>query len=66
MAEQWKHPSFQTLEGWLEAIRTEASDKLNDWETNFIEDMTIKITNKWYLTESQVNKLESIYAEKTS
>lgn len=65
MAEVWRQKDFETLEYWVICILTEASDKLNDWETRFVSQMDVRISNRWALTESQQNKLESIYADKT-
>jgi hypothetical protein len=66
MAPIWKPQSHEVLESWITAILEEASDDLNDWETNFIEDMTIRIANKWQLSQKQEETLEKIYANKTS
>lgn len=61
----WEPRPWEVLESWVEAILAEASDELNDWESHFIEEMAIKITNRWHLTPAQERKLESIYADKT-
>jgi hypothetical protein len=66
MAKIWQQQPFEVLQQWIDAIIDEASDELNDWETGFVEDMRVKVLNRWSLTESQEKKLESIYAEKTS
>ncbi len=66
MAPIWKPQPFEVLTQWINDILEEASDDLNDWETKFIEDMNIRVNNKWPLTETQEKKLESIYADKTS
>lgn len=66
MAKIWVGQSFEVLKKWIDDILEEASDQLNDWETKFIEDMNIRVSNKWPLTETQEKKLESIYADKTS
>lgn len=66
MAKIWQPQPFEVLQQWVDDILEEASDKLNDWETRFIDDIAIKVANKWPLTQSQEEKLESIYAEKTS
>jgi hypothetical protein len=65
MAEIWKPQPHDVVEYWCSTILDEASDLLNNWETLFIEEIAIKIANKWPLTELQEKKLESIYAEKT-
>lgn len=66
MARVWQQQPFEVLQQWIDDILEEASDELNDWETKFIDDMRIRVSNKWPLTETQEKKLESIYADKTS
>lgn len=66
MAPIWKPQPYEVLQNWVDTIIDEASDTLNDWETKFVDDMRIRIINKWPLTQTQEEKLESIYAEKTS
>lgn len=66
MGVMWKPQPFDVLQHWIDTILEEASDELNDWETRFVEDMRVKVLNKWSLTQAQEEKLESIYAEKTS
>ena len=65
MAAIWKPQPWDVLEAWLKAIQEEASDTLNDWETNFIEDISVRVANRWSLSERQEKRLEFIYAEKT-
>jgi hypothetical protein len=65
MAPIWKPQPHEVIENWLNTILTEASDSLNDWETKFIDDMTIRIANRWQLSQAQEEALERIYAEKT-
>ena len=66
MAKIWQQQPFEVLQQWVDTIIDEASDELNDWETKFVDDMRVKILNRWSLTQTQEEKLESIYAEKTS
>lgn len=66
MARIWQPQPFEVLQAWIDAILEEASDDLNDWENKFIDDMAIRVTNRWSLSQSQEEKLESIYAAKTS
>lgn len=66
MAKIWQQQPFEVLQQWIDDILEEASDELNDWETKFIDDMRIRVMNKWPLTQTQEEKLESIYADKTS
>jgi hypothetical protein len=61
----WQQQSWEVLQSWIDAIIEEASDELNDWETKFIEDMAIRVANKWSLTQRQEEILERIYADKT-
>lgn len=51
---------------WVDAIKDEASDKLNDWELNFIDSIDRQLGAGRDLSERQIEKLETIYAEKTS
>ena len=66
MPPPWKPQPFEVLQNWIDTIIEEASDTLTDWETKFVDDMRIRVGNKWPLTQTQEEKLESIYAEKTS
>lgn len=66
MAKIWQPQPFEVLQHWIDDILEEASDELNDWEIKFIEDMAIRVSNKWQLSQSQEEKLETIYSEKTS
>ena len=66
MAKIWQPQPREVLLSWIEAIINEASDQLNDWETKFIEDMHVRILGGGSLTQPQEEKLESIYADKTS
>jgi hypothetical protein len=66
MAPIWKPQPFEVLNHWLDAILSEASDELNDWETKFVDDMMIRVANKWALSQTQEEKLEQIYAKYTS
>ena len=65
MSRIWRQQPFEVLESWVSAIIDEASDELTDWEEKFIEDIKIRIDNKWSLTEKQESTLERIYSEKT-
>lgn len=65
MAKIWEPQPTVVLLNWINTILEEASDELNDWETKFIEDMHVRVLNGWKLTQTQEQKLESIYADKT-
>jgi hypothetical protein len=66
MAELWRQQPIEVYQGWLEAIESEASDKLNDWETQFIGSMQTKLLKGHNLTEFQAKKLEEVYVKYTS
>jgi hypothetical protein len=65
MSSIWNPQPWEVLDSWVKAILEEASDDLNDWESHFVEEISIKIANRWPLTIAQERKLEDIYAEKT-
>jgi hypothetical protein len=50
---------------WIDACMEERH-KLSDWERKFIIDIRLQLRQKGSLTDKQVEKLESIYANKTS
>lgn len=59
-------PELYTLHmTWIDKCMEERH-KLNDWERNFIIDIRLQLRSKGSLSEKQVSKLESIYANKTS
>lgn len=61
----WQPKQSTTLRHWVETILFEASDKLTEWETTFIDDIQKRLDLSRPLTQSQEEKLEAIYAEKT-
>lgn len=65
MAEKWKPNSLEVLRSWADAIIDEASDELTDWENKFIIDIEVRLARGSTLTQSQEEKLEQIYTEKT-
>ncbi len=66
MAPIWKPKDPDLLKSWVDSIMKEASDELTDWESRFVDDMNTRLDKGYVLTEDQENKLEEIYAEKTS
>lgn len=66
MGTVWKPQPIDVYKSWIDAIKNEASDKLNDWEISFVESIESKLDNNWNLSEAQANKLESIYTKYTS
>lgn len=66
MAQVWRPQNPDVLKEWVDSILIEASDILNDWETRFVTDMQARLERGSILTQSQEEKLEQIYADKTS
>lgn len=66
MPEMWKPQPIEVYISWCEAILDEAESKLNDWERDFIDTISIKLYGKSNLTQRQAEVLERIYTEKTS
>jgi hypothetical protein len=66
MAELWKpHPDEVYLH-WITQLLTNASEPLNSWELTFVANMEANIAVGNKLTRTQADKLEQIYADKTS
>jgi hypothetical protein len=65
MAKVWEPKDPDTLRKWLEAILMEASDKLNEWELNFLNNIETVLDHRQRLSQAQEEKLEAIYAAKT-
>lgn len=66
MAEMWRPKEIEVYRAWVESIKDESSDSLNDWETDFIDSIENRLDQNRNLTQGQAEKLESIYADKTS
>ncbi len=66
MSEIWKPQSEEIYKHWISTIENEASDKLSEWEMDFLESISKYLDKKGTLTEKQAKILERIYAEKTS
>lgn len=66
MSRVWRPQNPDVLKEWVETIMNEASDSLSDWESRFVEDMEKRLQRGNILTQSQEEKLEQIYADKTS
>lgn len=56
----------EILRQWIDAIKTEASDKLSSWETDFVESVESAVNLVGRLSQKQEEILERIYSEKTS
>ena len=65
MKKDWNPLDIKVYKSWVEAILDEASDELNDWESEFVESIAKRLESHKNLTEGQAIKLESIYAIKT-
>lgn len=66
MSEIWKPQSKEVYQHWIDTIMNEASDKLTNWETDFVDNISTQLLYRGTLTQYQAEKLEQIYAEKTS
>lgn len=62
----WEPQPIEVYRSWVDAILSEALDELNEWETNFVNDMDERLSLMRQLTQAQAEKLETIYAEHTS
>lgn len=61
----WKPFDKLVYDGWIDAIISEASDELNDWEIKFVESIRERLILGRELSQLQAEKLESIYAKHT-
>jgi hypothetical protein len=64
MAEIWKPQTKDIYLTWIDTIVVTVGDKLSDWEIDFIKTINQQLHYK-NLSESQANKLESIYVRHT-
>lgn len=62
----WKSKEQHIYQGWIDAILTEASDELTEWETNFVSSLQDQLLKKGRLSEAQEKILDRIYTEKTA
>lgn len=66
MAEIWKPQPIEVYKEWVNMITFEASDKLNDWESQFVANVTMRLDNGVQLTQPQAEILERLYTQHTS
>jgi hypothetical protein len=66
MTKIWQAQPIDVYKTWLVAITEEASDKLNNWELNFLDSIANRLMASRNLTEFQAQKLEEIYVKYTS
>lgn len=65
MPKMWEPTNPETLRYYVDTILNEASDKLTDWESKFIDNLDSQLRFGRVLSEKQEYHLERIYAEKT-
>lgn len=61
----WKAQDRKVYRDWIHDIISEASDRLSDWESNFIESLQAQMERR-DLSEKQATILENIYTKYTS
>lgn len=66
MSPVWKPKNIQVYIDLVNTITEEAEGNLNNWERNFIVSIGDRLMKGTNLTELQAEKLEQIYATKTS
>lgn len=65
MSKPFKPAEISVYKAWIEAIVSESSDKLNDWENTFIDSLSLRLNSGNNLSEGQANKLEEMYSKFT-
>lgn len=65
MSKLWEPPDRETLDHWISAIETEASEDLSQWESSFMESIHRQFDAGRTLSRAQVDSLEKIYAART-
>jgi len=65
MAPIWKPQTNETHKHWLTVILNESTNKLTDWENNFIDSIHDRIIAGQTLSQKQEEILDRIYTEKT-
>lgn len=66
MAKIWEPQSIEVYQAWVDAISSEASDRITSWEIDFIDSIDSQLKGKRNLTERQAEILERIYTENTN
>lgn len=61
---KWKCPPKKYLEQWLKSSLD--SHTLNEWELMFLKSVQVKLKYSEELSQNQAEKLEQIYAGRTS
>lgn len=65
MPKIWKPTNPETLKYYLITILDEASDELTEWESNFVNDISIRLFSGGGLSQKQEEVLEKIYVRVT-
>jgi hypothetical protein len=52
-----------TIEEWISRVNEEGRG-LNSWERNFMESVTEQFDRRRWLSEGQIDRLETIYIQK--
>jgi hypothetical protein len=65
MAKLWQPQDISVYKSWVEAILDEASNKLSNWEVDFINSIASQLDNNRNLSEKQADIVERIYSERT-
>lgn len=65
MAKLWQPQDIEVYKSWVEAILDEASNKLSNWEVDFINSIASQLDNNRNLSEKQADIVERIYSERT-
>lgn len=66
MGRIWTPHPIEVYKQWYDAIESEASDKLTDWENRFVSDVGNRLAYGTLPTQNQAEKLEQIYVKYTS
>jgi hypothetical protein len=64
----WKPLAKEIYYQWIESLKDEAWEELNEWEQNFVTDIERRLMKyrEYKLSEKQHEILERLYAEKTN
>lgn len=65
MAQMYRPYDESTYREWIDAILSEASDELTDWESSFVESLQTQLNYNSNFSQAQTEKLERIYAKYT-
>lgn len=66
MSEIWKSQPIEVLQHWIESLEMEASERMTDWELNFVESVSNQLSMFGKLSQKQQEILERLYVKYTS